>query len=239
MKNNVGILFIHGAGLGSYIWDNLLPKIHWPSLCIDFPNRKPGNQSNARLNFSDYLRAVIAQIDTFDKEHLVIVTHSIGGMIGLKVAEHYQERLIGFVGISAAIPESGHSFTSCLPFPQRLVVPLLMKLAGTKPPDAAIRSGLCNDLDEPQAQKVVENFTAESLRLYTEKISFSIPTADKLYVALSDDRGFPLTVQNKMADNLQSDEAVQLKSGHLPMMSIPDELAAVLNDFVDSCTEAH
>lgn len=100
---------------------------------------------------------------------MIIIAHSIGGLIGLRIAECFKDKIIGFVGIGSAIPKNGNSFVSCLSFPQKLIVPLIMKLAGTKPPKSAIKNGLCNDLNPSQAEKVVKNFTAESRCLYTKK----------------------------------------------------------------------
>ena len=238
MIDQVSIVLIHGAGLGNDVWSDLRPKLQASALMVNFPNRNKGKRANASLSINDYLAKAIAEIDQTAQEQLIIVTHSVGGLIGLKVAEHFQERVIGFVGIGAAIPRSGQSFASCLPFPQNIILPVLLKLTGTKPPDAAIRRNLCHDLTESQTRQIIDNFTPESARLFTEAIHYQVPSADKLYIALSEDREFPLSVQNTMADNLQSDEAVQLHSGHLPMLSQPDELATVLNEFAEQCVHS-
>lgn len=237
MKDNLGIIFIHGAGLGNYIWDDLQPQINWSSLMVEYPNRNADDNANSKLSFNDYAAKVISDIENFGKQNLIIVTHSIGGIIGLEVAAHFKNRIIGFVGISSAIPKSGNSFISCLPFPQKFIVPIILKLAGTKPPKSAIIKGLCSDLNPSQTKKVVENFTPESINLYTEKTKSKIPNTKKLYVELSNDKEFPVSVQKKMAENLNCREIVTLESGHLPMISIPEKLAEVLNGFIAACVE--
>lgn len=239
MIDQVGMIFIHGAGLGSYIWRDLEPKLHALPLMIDLPNRNGRPKANAQLSLQDYVAAVVSAVDQAAPEKLVIVAHSVGGLIGLKVAEHFSARVIGFVGIGAAIPSSGCSFASCFPFPQKYVLPILLRLAGTKPPESTIRQNLCHDLSESQTQQVIDNFTPESSRLFTEAIHYTLPHADKLYISLSDDRELPLTVQNRMADNLQSDEAMQLNSGHMPMLRSPNQLATALNEFTEQCAESH
>lgn len=112
-----------------------------------------------------------------------------------------------------------------------------MKLAGTKPPKAAIENGLCNDLNETQTQAIVQNFTAESEFLYTDRSKSVVPETKKLYVQLTNDKEFPIAVQKKMADNLECKNISVLESGHLPMLGVPEKLAVLLNEFIDECSE--
>ncbi len=237
MKNNLGIIFIHGAGLGKFIWKEIEPNLNYSSLMIEFPNRNADDKANSKLSFEDYVAKAISDTEKFQKEELIIVTHSIGGLVGLRIAEHFKDKITGFVGIGSAIPKNGNSFVSCLPYPQKLIVPLIMKMAGTKPPKSAIENGLCNDLNPYQTEKVVENFTAESIYLYTEKSKSKIPDIKKLYVELTNDKEFSLSVQKKMAENLNCKNIATLESGHLPMLSVPGKLSGILNEFIDSRLE--
>lgn len=226
-----GFVFLHGAGLGSYIWRDVLPTLTLPALTIDYPNREQDDNVNRNLSFEDYTREIIRQIDGWDCEKLILVGHSIGGCLGLKVVRHYGSRIAGFVGLGAAIPANGGSFVSCLPFPQRLMMPLLLNLAGTRPPRSMIERGLCHDLSSTQTDEVVRRFTPESKRLYTSKCGAGIPSCLRMYIKLTDDKEFPMAVQDKMAKNLAAERVVSIHSGHLPMMSRPMELTDTLNRF--------
>jgi pimeloyl-ACP methyl ester carboxylesterase len=187
---------------------------------------------NKNVSFDHYLRDTSWQIEAWNKKRLFLVTHSIGACIGLGVAGNLRERLAGFVGISAAIPRPGHSFISCLPFPKRLLMPLMLKMAGTKPPDKQIAATLCNGLTEEQTDKVVNNFTAESPRLYLEKLRYSSIAVPSLYIELTDDQAFPLSRQRRMARRLHAGNTAEVPAGHLAMLSQPKELATQINQFV-------
>jgi pimeloyl-ACP methyl ester carboxylesterase len=235
MKDKVGIIFVHGAGLGKFIWKDVQPNLNYPSLLIEFPNRNTDSKVNSKLSFEEYVVKAISDAQSFEKEKFIIVTHSIGGLIGLRITEHFKNKIIGFVGIGSTIPKNGKSFVSCLPFPQKLIVPLILKIAGTKPPIVAIKNGLCNNLNPEQTKTVIENFTAESKYLYIENSKSKIPNTKKLYIAMNNDKEFAFTVQKKMAKNLNCENIVTLNSGHLPMLSIPEKLSEVLNKFAYSC----
>ena len=221
--------------MGNYIWQDIQKDLKHPSLLIEFPNRNGADKANSKLNFEDYVNKAIADTQNFGKQKLIIVSHSIGGLVGLRLSEHFNDQVIGFVGIGSAIPKNGKSFVSCLPFPQKFVAPLAMKLAGTKPPKSVIEKGLCNDLDEILTKKVVENFTPESRKLYTENSKSKIPETRKLYIEMSNDKAFSISIQKKMAENLGCKNIITLESGHLPMLSVPKKLSSSLNQFIENC----
>jgi pimeloyl-ACP methyl ester carboxylesterase len=229
--NNTGFILIHGAGLGSFIWDDLKNKLALPTLSVDFPNRNSDEQTNAGLHFMDYVEAVIKQIDNSNFEQLIIVAHSIGGCVGLKAADYFKHRLAAFIAISAAIPVNGGSFISTLTFPQNLIMPLMLRFAGTKPPESAIVNGMCNDVSAVKKEMVVKRFTPESPFLFTEKCEATIPDTRRFYIRLDLDKEFSPSLQDKMALNLSAHKVTQLRSGHLPMLSLPDKLALTLNGF--------
>lgn len=220
----IGLVFLPGAGLGGWIWEGLVPTLDLPYLFAEYP--RDGDRT-----LEDYAAHVREQIAAFDVDRVVLVAHSLGGVVGLKVSELLSARLAGFVGVSAAIPAAGGSFVSALPFAKRALVSVLMRVVGTKPPESAIRQGMCGDLSVAQADEVVRRFTPESRAVYIERTDAPIPAAPRMYVRLTGDKEFAPPMQAGFAHNLGADEVRELATGHLPMLSAPEELARVLNDF--------
>lgn len=230
MENNVGIVFLHGAGLGSWIYDDVAPLVKYPALSLNFPNRQA--DANASLTLEDYYRPMVQKIKDWTPKKIIVVAHSISGIIGLKITEHIADRLVGFVAISAVIPSKGGSFVSCLPFPKNILLGFMIRLVGTKPPRGAIVHGLCNDLTKDQTEKVLENFTTESKFLFIENTSTKIPLTNSLYIKTTRDNEMPITLQDRFAKNLKAQHIVSINSGHLPMLSQPGELSRILHEFV-------
>lgn len=233
MNNDLGIVFIHGAGLNCSIWDELKKEMNVPILAIDFPNRKADEKANDKLTFDDYVNATIDQIGNWNKDSFIIVAHSIGALLGLKMVNHFEKELKGFVAISSVIPVNGNSFVSSLPFPQKLIMPLIIKLFGTKPPQKSIESELCNDLTAEQTLKIVNEFTQESKALYTTKVNFNLPDTKRLYIKLTNDKSMPSALQDRMAKNLKASKVATIESGHLPMLSKAKQLAIILSKFAN------
>lgn len=131
MTSNFGIVFIHGAGLNSSIWDELKTEMDVPTLAIDFPNRKADEKANAKLTFDDYVNTTIGQINNWSMDNFIIVAHSLGACVGLHVANYFKNELKGFVAVGSVIPKNGKSFVSALPFPQKIILPIIIRLFGT------------------------------------------------------------------------------------------------------------
>lgn len=232
MKNNTGIVLIHGAGLGNYIWRETNQYFNNPILAIEYPSREVGDKINGKLSFDDYLNSAIKQIDNWEVDQFAIIAHSIGGCLGLMLNDHFKERVNGFIGISAIIPKNGKSFANCFPMPQKIILPVVLKLFGTKPPAKSIENELCNDLEISKTNEIVKRFSPESMKLYTTKINYKSSPKTSLFIKLLNDKSITQDMQNKMIENLNCEEVVELNSGHLPMISKPKELTEIINNFM-------
>jgi pimeloyl-ACP methyl ester carboxylesterase len=234
-KSNITFIFLHGAGLGAWIWDDLIANLKYPYLAIDLPGRgEHADVSLTNLSLTKYVESVLLDINKINSNNkLIIVSHSISGIIGLEVANKLQDRVIGFVAISAAIPSKNGSYISCFPFLSGVFLRIMLNLAGTKPPASAIKEGLCNDLDDKITSKIIEKFTPESKKLYIDNINIQRIPDNSLYLYLKKDKALNDAIQLKMIKNLHARQIIEIDSGHLPMFSKSEQLAQILNDFVN------
>ena len=227
----LGLVFVHGAGLGGWIWEGMAPELEFPYLFADFPERHGAVDARTRLSLDDYVRHVREQVDAFPADRLALVAHSLGGIIALRLAAGLGGRVAGFAGVGAAIPPDGGSFLTSLPLPKRAFLSIAMRVAGTKPPASALRSGQCNDLDEQTTDEVVRRFQPESRAVYFERVDAAVPEVPRIYVHLTEDKEFGSALQRRMARNLGAGQVPEIATGHLPMLSKPNELAGILNEF--------
>ncbi len=228
MSAKTGFVLIAGAGLRSWAWSDVVSHLDLPSVAVELP--KPSGAKDRTLGMDEYVASAVEQAKSLEVDNIIIVAHSLGGVIGLRVAQELKGSVTGFVAVSAAIPKDGGSFVSALLSPQKFIMPLIIRLAGTKPADGVIRKGYCNDLSQELANKVIETFQPEAPRVYLEAGATPLAAIAKLYVTTTNDNEFPAVLQEKMRQNLDAEE-VTLEAGHLPMLSKPKELAHILNEF--------
>lgn len=232
-NEQVGLVFIQGAGLESRIWEPVVSEIEYPFLLINFPERKGETELRKGLTLQEYNAHIKQQIEAWTVRKFVIVAHSLGGVLALKIANELSERVVGFVAIGAAIPKNGGSFLSTFPLAKRLFMSVILRVLGTKPPESAIRKGLCNDLSPEQADEVVRGFIPESIHVYIDRTDAMVSaTVPKLYIKLAKDQEMSLSHQDVMIANFAPQKIEILETGHLPMLIKPRELRNSLNDFL-------
>jgi pimeloyl-ACP methyl ester carboxylesterase len=227
-----GLVFIYGAGLGTFIWEDFSRFIGVPCLFLDYPGRDNDSKSTKGLKVNDYSDFLSAQINNWQCDKIIIVAHSIGGVMALDTLKKLSPKLIGFIAISASTPKSEESFISSFPLFGRVLMKCLYRIFGTRPPEGVIKKGLCNDLSTEKADEVFRKFTPESISIYEQKITYNLPDIPKLYIKLTNDAAYGIPLQEKSIENLKPQKTVELKSGHLPMIGKPNDLAKIVNDFV-------
>ncbi|SFJ83732.1 Pimeloyl-ACP methyl ester carboxylesterase [Paenibacillus sp. UNC496MF] len=239
-NEDIGFLFVSGAGLRGSIWTEVTDGLEAPALAADYPLRDGPAAERLRLGLADYAAHVRKQAEAWRVRRMVVVAHSIGGVAALPAAAALAERgrLAGLAAVGAAIPREGGSWLSALPMPKRAVASALMRLFGTKPPAAAIRAGLCDGLGEAQTEAVASGFVPEARRLYTEPCRAAVPPVPSVYIKLTRDKEFDPRLQDRMIANLSPGRVAALEAGHLPMLSDPEGLRAILNSFRAELAEA-
>jgi pimeloyl-ACP methyl ester carboxylesterase len=229
-NTETGIIFIHGAGLGGWIWDDVVKDISVPYVLADYASLE---RLSNKATLADYVDTVYEQAKRLDTNRVVIVAHSIGGVIGIELSKKMKDKLAAFVGISASIPKPNSNFVSTLPFPQKLLMPIIIKIAGTRPPESAIRNGLGNGLRTDQVAQIISTFQPESARIYTDRISSdSMPDVPALYLRTTNDKEFAVSIQNASIANLNNPTVFDIDAGHLPMLSDAATISRRINDLL-------
>lgn len=226
-----GLVFIYGAGLGTWIWNDLSHSIDIPCLFLDYPGRDHDSKSTKGLTIPDYSDFLSTKINDWHYDKIIIIAHSIGGVIALDTLKKISPKMIGFIAISASIPNSGESFLSSFPWIGKILMKCLYRILGTKPPESVIKKGLCNDLSKDQTNEVFRRFTPESRAIYEQKITYNLLDIPKLYIKLTNDAAFGIQLQEKAIGHLKPEKVIELNTGHLPMISKPNDLAKIINEF--------
>jgi pimeloyl-ACP methyl ester carboxylesterase len=235
-RDEFRLVLLHGAMLGRWIWKRVVPRLAGPVLAVDFPGRGSKPADVRTLTLGDIVDSVVADVDAWPPDQVVLVAHSLSGIVVPAVSSHLTPRIAHAVFVSAAVPQPGASYLTSLPIAQTMLLrfALLTQRKGLLSPAWATRRALCNDLDEPTTKFVIDNLTREAPGIYSEPVPGELPASlPTTYLKLTSDHAFSPALQHRMIGRLHDPRVVEIDAGHLPMLGHPDEVAGALDTVVE------
>ena len=239
-NEKVGFVFLAGGGMSSWVWTDITAKISLPLITPEY--RLPENTEYARkmATISDCSDYIIGLIEESKFEKAILVAHSGAGVIAANVAKIIPQRILHIVYIAASIPESGKSAVDSLPLPLRLLNKAAINsqvkrdFTPAKKSEKIIRKKFCNTCSEESIKYVLkQNLLSEPLCLAFEKSNWDgFPGVKQTYIILTKDETISVSGQKKMMDHLSISSFLEIESGHMVMLSHPEELAKVLNSII-------
>jgi pimeloyl-ACP methyl ester carboxylesterase len=219
-------VLVHGATGGGWDWrtvDDLLTAnghyVYRPTLT---GLGEKWHLSNPDIDLTTHINDVANLIRFENLSDVVLVGHSYGGMVITGVMELIPERIRHAIFLDAAVPEDGMSAEA---------------LWGDVTSNAEVRDGMIYfswlDADAPLPRDV-----PQSLKTYTQPVSFSNPAALKLPATLiafvppgvsQEERSADPSWQHAKARNWT---IRTLDSDHNAQRSHPEELVALLEEIV-------
>lgn len=151
------LLFLHGAYSGSWMWSRILPKFveeGWDCTAMNLRGHYRSRVVDLSVvSFEDYLEDIETVISTFNRPP-VLIGHSMGGILGQKLAERV--KLAGLVVVDSSISSEVNGE---YPFPK-----LKQPLTGQVVP-APLREERFSS-DETEAEIMIQRkyLTMESLK---------------------------------------------------------------------------
>lgn len=109
-KNGPIVLFIHGTGSASGVWENqykLLDKLGFRTIGIDLRGHGKSKNPGGTCTLSDHIKDLKETIEHIGiKEKFIIVGHSFGAVLAAKFAERYPKKVskLLLVSLPARVP---------------------------------------------------------------------------------------------------------------------------------------
>jgi pimeloyl-ACP methyl ester carboxylesterase len=123
-----GFVLLHGAMLGRWIWDRVTPLLELPGLTVDLPGRGTKPTDLTEVTLGDAIDSVVADVEAWSHQQVVLVAHSLSGILVPAVTARLGERVAHAVFVSAAVPRPGSSYLDVLPRSQRLFLRLVLAI---------------------------------------------------------------------------------------------------------------
>lgn len=235
-------ILIHGAWHGAWCWKRLVPLLEKNGhtvLAPDLPGHGDDKAPFSEINLNTYVYFIQNLILSLNTK-VILVGHSLAGVMISQVANNISERIEKLIYIAAFIPTQNRS---CLQEAQvqkmNNVGPLLSANTLTNEmrfdlsdPDK-VRNAFYHCCAIPDFQNTLKLLQTEPLLPMTESVTLAkenFGKVSKCYIACLKDRGIDIRNQRRMANNADIKNIVSLECDHSPFFSVTNELAeAILN----------
>jgi pimeloyl-ACP methyl ester carboxylesterase len=230
MSNETTVLFLHGAGTGAWVWEQVMNELPVPAIALDVPGRRVGATPD---NCADML---VAELDQRGIGSVILVMHSLAGALAPGLVARLGARVKRCVFVAAVIPPSEGSFVDALGFVNRLILRILFKLnpKGITPSPAMLRAELCSDLSPQDSERLISRYAPEMPGLYLTPVGKFSPLPNATYIKLLKDQSVSPAQQETMLTRLDQPVVRELETGHMAMLAAPTELANLIMETISN-----
>jgi pimeloyl-ACP methyl ester carboxylesterase len=239
-------VLVHGGASASSFWDLLVPHLAHPSVALDMPGRAGKPADPMTLTVDECVASMIDDLERRAVRDAVVVAHSSGGLFVPGVVAGVAPRVRHIVLSSGCVPtEGGLGLEAMKPSYARRNVEAMdaarregWTLTTPGPPSdpERLRTAYGVTLDDEQLAFLAapERNPRDSMNIYFQPVYWSAAAGIPVTVLRQLlDPVTPLDLQDEMIGRLPSPElvnVVDLETGHVPAVTHPKEMAAILNE---------
>lgn len=230
-------VLVHGAWQAPYVWDSVRADLAVGEnkvIVVELPGHGSDTTAPYQLSLDVYRDIVINAISKADS-NVILVGHSLGGMVITHVAEKIPSRIKKLVYIGAFLPASGQSLTDlAYSDPDSKLGPLLIPSTDKLMLDVkrdSLTYLFINDGSPADKQRVLDNYRAEPAIPFTGKVTLTnenFGAVEKVYIKTLQDIVISPGLQDRMIAAAGIKKVYSLNTSHSPFLSKPHSVSAVL-----------
>ncbi len=234
-------VLVHGSFHGAWAWQRFMPLLEAAGHRAVAPNLPASADDPAPLadaNLAGYAARICEAIDAAD-EPVILVGHSMGGIVVTQAAEQRPERVRLLVYICGFLLVDGENLVTFLDQSKHLAGDELVLSSMTVAADGRTASfdpaaaqevfyTCCSDADAAWA---AAQLRPQPLAVYDDPVRISAARfgrVPRVYIETLRDRAIDPAYQKKMYARTPCREVITYDTDHSPFLSMPKELAATL-----------
>jgi pimeloyl-ACP methyl ester carboxylesterase len=208
-------------------------------VAVDLPGRSGDLQSVAELTLSSYVDRVVAAIDA-SAEPVVLVGHSLGGLVISQTAERIPEKISSLVYLCAVLLQDGQSAIDASvndPASQLTAnISFDEGAAASSVARSAVRDLFYGDCTVEASERATRLLVPEPVGPASTPVHVTAErwgSVPRSYIVCTQDRAISPAQQRAMIASVGVDRVIEMDSSHSPFISQPERLATLLIDLED------
>jgi len=231
-------VLVHGAWEGPFAWDSVkasLMKGGDNVTVVELPGHGGDQTDISKITLNLYRDKVVGAMTNISGK-VILVGHSLGGMIISAVAEQNPTKVEKLVYLAAYLPTSGQSLfgIATTDADSHLTLATLKFSADMSTVDidsAHIIDVFIQDGSAQQQNLVLNNYRTEPTQPLTDTVtltSANFGSVAKAYIKTLQDHTISPALQNRLINTAAVKEVYQLNAGHCAAITKPDSVAILL-----------
>ncbi len=241
-------VLVHGSWHGAWCWDKVVPLLKQAGHtveAIDLPGHGKDRTPIAEMTMQSYVDRVCQVIDA-QSEPVILVGHSMAGVVISQTAEYRPEKIQMLVYLAAFLLQDGEFLLQVAQTDtETLVLPnlILNEEEGYHIlKEEARKEVLYHDCSDEDAERACSLLVPESNAVVATPIHITRENygrVPRIYIEALHDKTVGPSLQKRMYAAMPCREVVSLYTSHSPFFSAPDELVEQLNRIASMNKETH
>jgi len=230
------IVLVHGAWSDAHAWKAVTPVLETAGfnvIAVNLPGHGNDTTSFTAVTLQLYVDAVKKEIGT--AENVILVGHSMAGMVISQVAEDLPGKISKLIYLAAYLPANGQSLLDLAKTDAGSHAGKFLHIDQTTAAVSVLKEGVVDifvaDADKTIQDQFVNAIKPDPLAPFAAPVKLTaggFGSIKKVYIYTTNDHAISYQKQKDMAKAGQVNTEHTLTSGHTPFLTMPQELAALL-----------
>ena len=238
-KKTDTVILVHGAWQGAFTWATVksnLEKKGFTVIAVELPAHGDDTTPAAGLTLDSYSAKVISTIEG-QSSRVILVGHSLGGMVISAVAEKIPSKIVKLVYLAAFLPKSQQSLLEISSADKQTLLPAALEFSADQTTVSVKKDNLvaifCQDGSETIKQLLLDKNRTEPLLPLTQKVTLTdanFGSVPKFYIRTVNDKAIGITLQDQMITTTPVKKVYSLNAGHTAHLSHANEVSKIIEE---------
>jgi pimeloyl-ACP methyl ester carboxylesterase len=231
-------VLVHGSWHGAWCWEEIISMLEEAGhrvIASDLPGHGQDNMPISEVNlksYTDHLSAILEK----ESEKVILVGHSMAGLVISQTAEYHPEKIEKLVYLCAYLPKNGQTLLQISQNEQKekespSVVIISEDQTFMDIKDELIKDSFYGDCSEEDVIKAKEKLCLEPLAPFFTPVHLTdarFGMIPRIYIETLRDKAISIGLQRDMYSGSPCNQVITMDSDHSPFFSHPEELTSHL-----------